>query len=165
MALKILQKTKRSTLRVYARGDAMVCDHELLDHPTLPRRGFIGRVFDPELADETSSGGWRPRTEPHELPVRPEYITHLKDGDLWPADKETADLAKVPFDPNFGGEVDEVKEFLKSRAADKALRAGEKNAEQAKAAQEAARIPVLPKPVTPVPPTTTPPAPSAPKEG
>lgn len=33
-----------------------------------------------------------------------EYIKHLRDGDLWPADAASAAIAGVKFDPSFGGE-------------------------------------------------------------
>jgi len=33
-----------------------------------------------------------------------EYLRHLRDGDLWPADEFTARMAKVKFDPSFGAE-------------------------------------------------------------
>jgi len=33
-----------------------------------------------------------------------EYLRHLRDGDLWPADAFTAQFAGVKFDPDFGGE-------------------------------------------------------------
>jgi hypothetical protein len=41
-----------------------------------------------------------------ELPNRGEYLRHLRDKDLWPADEATASLAGVPFDPKYGGEHD-----------------------------------------------------------
>jgi hypothetical protein len=36
------------------------------------------------------------------VPDRVEYRRHLRDGDLWPADQETAQAAGIPFDPSFG---------------------------------------------------------------
>jgi hypothetical protein len=36
-----------------------------------------------------------------------EYIRHLRDGDLWPADQATATAIGLKFDPDFGDEHDE----------------------------------------------------------
>lgn len=139
MPLQVLRKSTRSVLRVYARGEAMVCDHERLDHPTMPTRGFVGRVFDRELADETNSGGWRPILDPHEVPVRAEYLMALLDKDLWPADEETAKRAGVPFDPTFGGEIEEVRVYLEERKAAKELAAKTKTDAESAAALKASQ--------------------------
>lgn len=48
--------------------------------------------------------GWAPSAEPTELPSQAEYLQALRDGDLWPADKATADEADIDFDSKFGGE-------------------------------------------------------------
>jgi hypothetical protein len=44
-----------------------------------------------------------------------EYIRHLRDGDLWPADEFTARQAGIKYDPTYGAEHDEA---AKARHAD-----------------------------------------------
>jgi hypothetical protein len=47
---------------------------------------------------------------PFASPYRGEYLRHLRDGDLWPVDVYTAQLAGIKHDPKFGGEhADDVK--------------------------------------------------------
>lgn len=46
---------------------------------------------------------------PIELPVRAEYLKALRIGDLLPADKPTADLAGVVFQPKPGAEAPKEK--------------------------------------------------------
>lgn len=36
-----------------------------------------------------------------------EYLRHLRDGDLWPADEFTARMGRVKYDPTFGGDHSE----------------------------------------------------------
>lgn len=116
-------------LRVLARGTAMVFDLER--HEAGVRR-FIGRKHDRTLGavfverDHTGvdnqhrQGGWpashHPR-EPDEVPYRAEYLFAIRDGDLWPADKATADICGVPFDPTFGGDYDGLEPSTPSVAA------------------------------------------------
>lgn len=99
-------------LRVLARGAAMVFDLERHDAGV---RRFVGRKHDTsmgyayrdEFGNEKKSGGWPAShgpAHPDEVPYRAEYVQALKDGDLWPADEETARAAGVKFDPKFGGE-------------------------------------------------------------
>jgi hypothetical protein len=101
-------------LRVLARGLAMVPDLERLEAGV---RRFVGRKIDPTLGyasrDENGnvvmSGGWPPSHQPgspDEVPVRAEYVAHVKDNDLWPADEATAAACGVKFEPRFGGEYD-----------------------------------------------------------
>lgn len=49
---------------------------------------------------------------------RGEYIRHLRDGDLWPADEYTAQLAGVAFDPKFGGEHDDAAKAAQDKELD-----------------------------------------------
>jgi len=105
------------TLRVLPRGQAMVPHYE---HQHVVRK-FHGWTHDPNVGEEYEdrtetgaivkrrSGGFEPievSTDEHviELPVTPEYIRHLRDGDFWAADEETARIAGCAFDPKFGGE-------------------------------------------------------------
>ena len=99
-------------LRVLARGAAMVFDYERHDAGT---RRFVGRRFDGSLGavfvDESGAqqrqGGWpasHSPANPDEIPHRADYVRALRDGDLWPADAETAAFVGVAFDPTFGGD-------------------------------------------------------------
>lgn len=107
------------TIRVLARGTACAALHSAHRNGS-PR--FVGRRDDYELGtpcvlyDESGHPyrGVMPArvaiAEPTEF-VRDldiiefnEQLLHLRGGDLWPFDQETADLAKVPFDPDYGGE-------------------------------------------------------------
>ena len=101
-------------LRVLARGTAMVFDLERHDAGV---RRFVGRKHDrtlgsatrDESGNEVRQGGWPPShkpVEPDEVPFRAEYMLAVRDGDLWPADEESAALCGVKFDPKFGGEYD-----------------------------------------------------------
>ncbi len=96
-------------LRVLARGSAMVADHFAL---AAGARRFVGRDWDEELKDEANgiAGGWKPRKEPTTVPWCPEYVIGLRGGDLWPADKATAEASGLKFDPAFGGEYSTKKE-------------------------------------------------------
>ena len=86
------------TLRVRARGTASVPNHEAEEAGV---RRFIGRKF---TEVEPGRFGFVPTNEDEEVPVRSEYLKAIKDGDLWAADRDTADQAAVPFDPMFGDE-------------------------------------------------------------
>lgn len=81
-------------LRVRAVDGACVSDFERLEAPINPANRFIGRVF-----KETSPGhyGFVPTDEVEEVPARAEYIKALRDGDLLPADEETARAAGLKF--------------------------------------------------------------------
>lgn len=117
-------------LRVLARGTAMVFDYER--HESGVRR-FVGRKHDPSLGyafkddagNLVKTGGWPPShspASPDSVPYRAEYLQALKDGDLWPADKETADYCGVPFDPTFGGEYDHLAAPAPQSSATKAVK-------------------------------------------
>lgn len=103
-------------LRVLSRGTAQVQDYLALEETGTNR--FHGWRFDaslgPEFEDTITKQklrhGGRRKLVDHviEIPAdskhRQEYILHLRLGDLWPADVETARAAGVPFEPHFMGE-------------------------------------------------------------
>jgi hypothetical protein len=118
------RQVRRPALRVLHRGTAMVPDYRaLMDTNT---RRHVGLRFDPTLGPEDDflhprpdgrgydtvrghHGGFvkmidEPVTIPADDPHYGEYIRHLKDGDLWAADQETASAAGVAFEPDFEGE-------------------------------------------------------------
>jgi hypothetical protein len=79
------------TLKVYAANTALVTDYEALKSNV---RRFIGRTYDATLGQ---AGGWVPKAEPSEIPDRAEYRQAIKEGDLTPADRETAAACGLPF--------------------------------------------------------------------
>lgn len=87
------------TLRVRARGLALICNHEALEAGA---RRFVGRSFDPKLGKH---GGWPADAEPHTVPNRAEYRANVQEGDLVAADEETAKACGVKFDPTVGDAV------------------------------------------------------------
>lgn len=103
----------KEVLRVRRKGTAMVPDYE--SHRNVRR--FHGWKYDGGQGDEFKvhpgnllpgeapvkrQGAWVGHDDVIELPVTAEYIRHLRDGDLWPADAATASMVNVPFDPSFG---------------------------------------------------------------
>lgn len=64
-------------------------------------RRFVGRKFDPTAGEVDSrgeaQGGFVILPEGESVSLRAEYIKAVKDGDLLPADAETAKLCGVPF--------------------------------------------------------------------
>jgi len=78
-------------LNVLPAGTALVPDYESIEGGVLR---FIGRRHDPSLG---KNGGWVPVDGPVSVPYRQEYLQELRSGALLPADKETADLARIPF--------------------------------------------------------------------
>ena len=124
------------TLRVLPRGTALVPDYEAFAHPAGIRR-FHGWRHDPTLGDfvqEQVRTKWQPSgvrqggfvkqdDQVVEVPDSAEMRRHLRgderkaewNGDLWPADPETAALVGVPFDPTFG---DEHPVYSKALSAD-----------------------------------------------
>jgi len=100
-------------LRVLARGTALVPKYEAQANRLNSFVGWscqaIGPEFvDPETRQPRRHAGFVKRVgEVVELPVRAEYLRHLRDRDLWPADEATAQIACVPFDPKYGGEHDD----------------------------------------------------------
>ena len=101
-------------LRVMARGVAQVPNYESLDAGRNARVTHACLAIGPEFKDpETGQMQRHAAFVKHvgkviEIPDRAEYRRHLRDGDLWPADEETACACGVEFDPNFGGEHTEA---------------------------------------------------------
>ncbi len=97
------------TLKFFSRGLSMCFDLEAQAGGILR---FLGRKHDSTIGNpgvdmhgkSYMSGGWPSTGQAHEVPARAEYMNACKDGDLWPADQETADFCGVKFDPSFGGE-------------------------------------------------------------
>jgi hypothetical protein len=95
-------------LRFRARGTAMVQNFERLDAGI---NSFVGRKFGP-VKDKPGRHAFIPSGEVEEVPYRAEYVKACAEGDLWPADEETAkacdhyakshELPSVAFDPKFG---------------------------------------------------------------
>lgn len=92
-------------LRFYARGTALVADVHAQEHPTHPIRRFVGRRWQEALLGRWA---WAPTETPQECDYHHDLVRACKDGDLWPADEETAAVCGVPFDPDFGGEETET---------------------------------------------------------
>jgi len=84
------------TLRVRARGTASVPNHEA---EAAGVRRFVGRKY---IEVEPGVWGFQPTGEVEELPYSSDYVKHVKDGELWPADKATAEACGVEFDATFG---------------------------------------------------------------
>lgn len=135
-------------LRVLPRGTAMVPDYER--HATIRR--FHGWKHTKEIGDEVEVkkdlrtgevAKVRPdgfvkqlaKSQEHviDVPHTVEYLRHLRDGDLWPADQETAKLAGVAFDPLFGGEHSLMSEAEAKAARLEAAKAALAEAEVKKA--------------------------------
>jgi hypothetical protein len=102
----------KDTLRVLARGTAQVPNYEALDSGINARITHVCLPLGPEFKDDESLTMKRHAAfvkyvgKVLTVPDRAEYRRHLRDGDLWPADQETAAACGVPFDPDFGGEHD-----------------------------------------------------------
>ena len=88
-----------SKLRFRARGDALVQNFEKLDAGI---KSFIGRKY---VEVEPGWWGFVPTGETDEVAYRAEYVRSCKDGELYPADAETAAACGASFDPTFGGSV------------------------------------------------------------
>lgn len=86
-------------LRFHARGTACVPDPHGTEM-TPQRRRMVARKH-----AEISPGSWAwvPAAEAEEADYHHDLAKACRDGDLWPADKETAAACGVPFDPKFGG--------------------------------------------------------------
>lgn len=113
----------RETLRVLARGTALVPNYELASAEK--RNGFIGwscqpigpEFVDPETKQTRRHAGFVKRIgHVVEVPARAEYLRELRDGCLWPADQATARLANVQFDPAYGGEHTEEEKSTQATA-------------------------------------------------
>jgi hypothetical protein len=83
-------------VRVYARGASLVPDFDAADREP-PIRRMIGRKY-----EQVNPGqwGWTPSGEPQAVSKRAEVARALADGDLAPADAETAawatSITRVP---------------------------------------------------------------------
>ena len=101
-------------LRVLPRGAAMVPHY---DHQASGRRSFHGwkhdaslgpSFLDPATKQPRNHGAFVKMPDVVEIPMTSdfvgEYVRHLRDKDLWPADEFTAQAGGVKFDPTFGGE-------------------------------------------------------------
>lgn len=102
-------------LRFLSKGTAFVQHYGAMK---AGQRRFHGWEHKPNIGAEYEDGGEKrrhgafakrlghiievPMSDPHVT----EYIRHLRDGDLWPADEYTAQFSGRPFDPTFGGEHD-----------------------------------------------------------
>lgn len=53
------------------------------------------------------------KAEATEVPMDGYFLKALRRGDLWAADRPTADIAGVPFDPTFGGEYPNLSKPIK----------------------------------------------------
>jgi hypothetical protein len=114
-------------LRFYARGTAQVADPHAQERPN-PVRRCVGRRWQEVI---TGRWSWVPTEKPQEVDYHPDLVKAARDGDLWPADEETAKACGCPFDPTFGGERPETIKEFKARKAEEA-----KATETAKAAPE-----------------------------
>lgn len=100
-------------LRFYARGDALVADVHAQEHPTHAVRRFIGRRWQEVAPGEW---GWCPTEKPQATEYHHDLVRACRDGDLWPADAETAKACGVAFDPTFGNEETETIKAWRARA-------------------------------------------------
>ncbi len=106
-------------LKFLSRGTNLCID---LEAQTAGILRFIGRKHDPSIGfqgvDENGnkfmSGGYPSTGKAQEVPARAEYMFAGRDGDLWPADEETASYCGVAFDPHFGGEHPSVEKPARS---------------------------------------------------
>ena len=103
----------KQRLRFYARGTALVADVHAQEHPTHPTRRFIGRRWQEALPGRWA---WAPTEAPQECDYHHDLVRAAKDGDLWPADEDTAKACGLAFDPDFGGEETETIKQWRARA-------------------------------------------------
>lgn len=102
-----------ATLRVLAKGVAQVPNYEAQEGGRNARVSHVCLPLGPEFHDEETHTKRRHAAfvkrvgEVVTVPDRAEYRRHLRDGDLYPADGETAAAAGVKFDPSFGEEHDD----------------------------------------------------------
>lgn len=85
----------KRTLKVLAAPDriSLVANIDAL-YAVPPQRRFIGWNYDAALGE---AGGWVRKEEPEELPYKHEYVKAIKEGDLIPADAETAHICGLQF--------------------------------------------------------------------
>ncbi len=160
------------TLRVLARGAASAPIHSA--HARGMAR-FVGRIDDYELGTPFTVTDENGKKSQSIMPARvcsaepttfnqdddssefTEQLIHLRQGDLWPFDAETARMAGVTFDPKYGGEYEKDGPKLINVAHRDALKALAK----AEPVAAAAPAPAAPAPAASSPKTT--PASSAPR--
>lgn len=100
-------------LRVLAKGSAQVPNYEAAAAGQNGRITHACLPLGPEFFDDEAKVTRRHAAfvkyvgKVIEVPDRAEYRRHLRDGDLYPADIETAQAAGVPFDKDFGHEHDD----------------------------------------------------------
>jgi hypothetical protein len=102
-----------STLRFRARGDSLCQHFEQLEAGI---KRFVGRKY---LEVQPGWFGFAPTGEAEEVPYRAEYVKACFDGDLWPADLETAKACGVSFDPLFGVAKAADKSVVAAKPAEK----------------------------------------------
>ncbi len=99
-------------LRFYARGTALVTDPHAQDRGV---RRFIGRRWQEVLPGRWA---WCPTGEPQAVAHHGDLVKAARDGDLWPADEETAKACGLPFSDAFDTETTEtIKAFKAAKAA------------------------------------------------
>lgn len=103
----------KQRLRFYARGTALVADVHAQEHPTHPIRRFVGRRWQEVVPGRFA---WCPTEDPQELAYHHDLTRACKDGDLWPADEETAKACGVAFDATFGDEETDTIKAWRARA-------------------------------------------------
>ena len=81
---------KPEKLKLLAVGTKLIHDHDALEAGV---NRYIGRRWDAELK------GFPPTTEPSVVRPLPEYVKAVQQGDLAPADAETAKYCGVQFIP------------------------------------------------------------------
>jgi hypothetical protein len=116
-------------LRFRARGSALVTDYEKQEEGV---RCYVGRTLNreigPEFKDLSTRGRptrrhavFEPNEEHDERPAHVQhahlYAAEVRAGNLWAADKVTADFCGVEFDPEFGGELAQEKAARSARQA------------------------------------------------
>ena len=85
----------KKTLAVYASQDKdyLVPNIDaLMGSP--PVRRFIGWQYNPDLGE---AGGWERKLEPETVTYYYDYVKAVKEGDLVPADEQTAKICGVPW--------------------------------------------------------------------
>lgn len=89
---------KLKTMKVKAVEGRLQPNFEAFDAGV---RRFVGRKFDPTAgevdAKGEAQGGFVILADGESIPVKAEYVKAVKQGDLEPADAETAKLCGVPF--------------------------------------------------------------------
>lgn len=82
---------KPEKLKLLAVGNKLINDHDALAAGTCR---YIGRRWD------AAQHGFPPTTEPSVVRPLPEYVRAVQEGDLAPADEETAKYCGVSFTPS-----------------------------------------------------------------